>query len=72
MVRANDIAIETRCLRKFLRMVIGTWTMYELVLHGAMAPTIAWPAACVCMADMLQPFRMCMHEELPSLELLLR
>ena len=75
MALPNDTAIQTRCLRSYVSFYVrcsvlgpgpGSYSMPR-------APTIARRlAACVCIADfLLLPFRMCMHEESPSLELLL-
>ena len=56
----------------FLRKMLGTWSWTRELLHGSYVPSRGRLAACVCIADfLLLPFRMCMHEELSSLELLL-
>ena len=78
MALPSDTAIQTRCLRSYVSFYVRcsarTWSWTRELLHGSYHQ---WPsrgrlAACVCIADfLLLPFRMCMHEELPSLELLL-
>ena len=72
MALPNDTAIQTRCLRSYVSFYVRCSVPGPGAGSCSMAPTIARPAACVCIADfLLLPFRMCMHEELPSLELLL-